>query len=343
MAERSFADIFIEQLGEAGDKAFELIEGFVKESRAEDLYLDFKEKEDRTKAALSINDERNLNKALSGFANSDGGVIVWGIEARRKGNDSESPDVARARKTIKNLDAFHANLNDKIRLATTPPVPGVINIKIPRKTNSKEGYVVTYVPVGPVPPYRAEKCNNHFYKRSGSNFYHMEPFDIRDIILRDNYPKIKLEFGWVKEKQLCSQERHIYHLLLTVSNAGPTMLETWKMIVEYSNAINADGSPGLPIYAGQRFIDFDGPDGGVWKRLVISSYPGRTPGIGFFPLFPEESISIIGPEASFKVPYMMTREVWRQGGRSFHWRFYGSNTPMQSGIIKVGSGSFCDF
>ena len=45
----------------------------------EDLHLEFKEKADRRTPELDKNDAANFSKALSGFANSDGGVLLWGV------------------------------------------------------------------------------------------------------------------------------------------------------------------------------------------------------------------------------------------------------------------------
>jgi len=65
------------------------IERFIKEGKEEDLHLDFK----TVNAAdlKSGSDRKNFAKALSGFANSDGGIVVWGVVARR---DSSYPPWA---------------------------------------------------------------------------------------------------------------------------------------------------------------------------------------------------------------------------------------------------------
>lgn len=59
----------------------EAIRRFVKERRQEDLHLDFKLVADGRKVQPS--DRRTLAKAISSFANSEGGVVVWGVEATR--------------------------------------------------------------------------------------------------------------------------------------------------------------------------------------------------------------------------------------------------------------------
>jgi hypothetical protein len=58
----------------------------VERKAEEGLYLDFKQKSDRWGPALN-DDKANLAKAISGFANTDGGLIVWGVKARADKKD----------------------------------------------------------------------------------------------------------------------------------------------------------------------------------------------------------------------------------------------------------------
>jgi hypothetical protein len=177
----------IEQLGE--ESAAAVVQRWL--GQPENPYIDFKTKDPKgISPRASVNDKRNLSKAMSGFGNSDGGLIVWGVEAKRT---PDGEDVASELKPIVGLAIFHSDLNDLIRYATKPTVPGVVNYRVFEDKPGDRGYVVTLVPPGTHPPYRAEyDNNNHFYKRAGSQFYPMEPYDLRDVIFRQNYPKLEV-------------------------------------------------------------------------------------------------------------------------------------------------------
>jgi predicted HTH transcriptional regulator len=57
------------------------VNDYVAAQQEENLVLEFKSV---NSADLSnADDKKNLAKALSGFANSSGGIIVWGVEARK--------------------------------------------------------------------------------------------------------------------------------------------------------------------------------------------------------------------------------------------------------------------
>lgn len=57
------------------------VESFVMDKQEESLQLEFKTLLGPT--LTSRDDKENFAKALSGFANSDGGVVVWGVNARK--------------------------------------------------------------------------------------------------------------------------------------------------------------------------------------------------------------------------------------------------------------------
>jgi hypothetical protein len=56
------------------------LQEIVRERREEDLYLEFKQKADRRTGDLMDSDRKAFSKALSGFANGDGGVLEKGSE-----------------------------------------------------------------------------------------------------------------------------------------------------------------------------------------------------------------------------------------------------------------------
>ncbi len=56
--------------------------------KQEDVFLDFKESRS-SNGALLDDDKAHFSKAASGFAHQEGGVLVWGIEARKGPNEIE--------------------------------------------------------------------------------------------------------------------------------------------------------------------------------------------------------------------------------------------------------------
>ncbi|MBR1278667.1 helix-turn-helix domain-containing protein [Bradyrhizobium sp. AUGA SZCCT0283] len=65
------------------------IESYVVLQQQEHLHLDFKTLKN---AELTSSDgRRNIARSISGFANSSGGIIVWGFDARKNAMESTVP------------------------------------------------------------------------------------------------------------------------------------------------------------------------------------------------------------------------------------------------------------
>ena len=136
--------------------------------QAEELFLDFKRSADSTGSKLHDDDRKNLAKAISGFGNSEGGVIIWGIDCSR---DSDHADVAHTKYPIQNVKRFVSWLEGAISGCTVPPHTTVQNKAI--VTNQDHGFVVTLIPKSNHAPHQVAlhgKYQHNYYIRAGSNF-----------------------------------------------------------------------------------------------------------------------------------------------------------------------------
>jgi hypothetical protein len=186
------------------------IEGYIKDGQEENLFLDFKL---LTDSSLSKRDDRkNLAIALSGFANSEGGIIVWGVDARP---NSDGVDVASELKKIENLSLLLSKLNHYTGQAVDPMVEGVLHKKIP--ITGDNGFAATIVPWSDSGPHMAKLGENRYYKRSGDSFYAMEHFDIEDMFGRRKKPKLLLR---KKLLQAGGSDILNFRLLLAIENVG---------------------------------------------------------------------------------------------------------------------------
>jgi len=188
---RELFDRFREQ-GEA------LIDRMVDEGEQENLYLDFKQAS-KGSAPMQEDDRKTLAEAISGFANSDGGVIVWGVDAR-KGPTANDPDAAQDRKPITNLSRWISDLNSYTAQYVQPAVTGVEHLPIFTSSTSDSGYAVTYVPKSLSSLHMATakmKEQYCYFVRSGSSFVKMEHFMVADRLGRRPQPKLELSCHFI--------------------------------------------------------------------------------------------------------------------------------------------------
>lgn len=142
-----------------------------KDDEAEETsYLEFKRKEDFSVHKLSNKDKELLSKAISGFSNSYGGVIVFGIHAT-KDKTKEGPDKVRSITQISDIEKAQAYLERNIPNLTEPPVPGILVAPIKDPSDSNKGILVIYVPESYLSPHRARggtEVQDRYYMRSST-------------------------------------------------------------------------------------------------------------------------------------------------------------------------------
>src|SRR3989304_4901581 len=80
-----------------------------------------------------------LSQALSGFANSDGGVLIFGMTTRR--NSNEEPDVITGLEPFENPVGLVSEVNRLLGQAVVPLVEGVQVEAISAEKASNYGYV----------------------------------------------------------------------------------------------------------------------------------------------------------------------------------------------------------
>jgi hypothetical protein len=134
--------------------------------QVEELFLDFKRSSDSAAGTkLSSEDRNNFARAISGFGNSEGGVVIWGVECS---TDQDGTDAASAFKPLLNAKRHEARLSAAVSGCTVPPHQGVENLSIPQP-GSEQGFVASYIPKANVAPLQATG-KGVYYIRAGSSF-----------------------------------------------------------------------------------------------------------------------------------------------------------------------------
>lgn len=243
------------QLFEQFDQeGFALIKRAVKEKRQESLYLDFKTAA-TSDGALTKNDRKNYALAASGFANSDGGVIVWGVDARR--DRKTGIDAASGLEPIKNISRFLSDLNTQLVNLVSPGVESIDHHPIEHLGRQGDGYVVTLVPKGEGLPHmvvQGEDRGRH-YHRVGSSFVIMEPYVLADRFGRRPQPKLEFARKLAPPFTVSGSGATAYHfeLVLGIRNTGlgvalyPAIAIRERPDFRLSGAgLDGNGNTGLP-------------------------------------------------------------------------------------------------
>ena len=169
---------------------FASIRELVTDRRKEDIYLEFKTKKNRSLPDLEDSDAWQFSRALSGFANSDGGVLVWGIE-------TDKEERAHKLKPITAVSEFEARLKKSLINSAQPFVDGVCMEPFMESEEPGSGYLKILIPRSEKTPHRALLAGREYYKRSTEGFYRMEHFDLEDAFGRRPQPVLTAEVSLV--------------------------------------------------------------------------------------------------------------------------------------------------
>lgn len=202
----------------------ETIRAYVDAGREEDLYLDFKNVAD---PRLQREDRKTFAVALSGFANSDGGLIVWGVDARP---NPQGVDCAVALNEISDVQLSLTRLNELTGQCVSPLVDGVIHKAVP--STGAAGFCVTLIPPSESGPHMAKGGEDRYFKRAGSAFYRLEHFDVADMFGRRHRPKLVLTL---------QKEGHGQSVLVFVKNEGRGIAKAPYLALDLPAGFRASG------------------------------------------------------------------------------------------------------
>lgn len=155
--------------------------------RCEDLYFEAK----TCSVPLADSDQRVLAKALSSFANSDGGVLVYGLVA--KGGNRTRPDSVQGAKPVKRLAQLESETLSLMGQLTQPAIDKVVTARRGLARTSDQGFLLIYVPPSDKAPHRSVK-DREYYRRTGDTSLPMEHYEIAEMFGRRKVPR--LEFRW---------------------------------------------------------------------------------------------------------------------------------------------------
>lgn len=255
----------------------------------ESLFLDFKRANgDGAGPRLEDSDNKNLAKGISGFANSEGGLLIWGIDCRR---DAAGNEIA-TKHAVVDAAGFRTRLEAAISRETIPPHPGVRMLDIQETPAAPAGYVVVLVPKSDIGPLRSTK-SHHYHMRTGSDFAIVSHDVLAGMFGRSPQPRIFANFLSHPARISERQDSVALAFGIVVVNLGAVLasrpyLSVWHGDLAADRITATASQPDLyPIRRGLlpgfSFVGHDGgelPPGGVDQLcdIVIAVPPtyGRT-------------------------------------------------------------------
>lgn len=234
----------------------EEIERYISDGQEENVNLEFKTvNHPNYNNGNDKDDRKNISKVLAGFANSNGGIIIWGIKASQ---NQSGQDVAKDKKPINQLTKFLNTLNRLEGQAVTPQISGIKHEKI--DLGDDIGFVKTYVPQSDSAPHMSNMADKKYYKRSGDSFYECEHYDIMDMVSRKKSPSLKLALTQMEVQEI-HQTWFRYMFLISIRNESPVIAKLPYLAINMSRGyekyeFGLDGNRNTGLYLVKNNIHF---------------------------------------------------------------------------------------
>lgn len=142
-------------------------------------------------SGMDTNAKKSYSEALSGFANAEGGVIIWGGDCRKNAADE---DVLQQLSPVPNILKFFGELNNLGPQLVSPSIIGVTHHYFEDVPGSGNGFAISHIPAGEGLPHMATgKSLSRYMYRSGSSFMPMSHWMLADRFGRRPHPLLRLE------------------------------------------------------------------------------------------------------------------------------------------------------
>ncbi|MBE7496232.1 MAG: ATP-binding protein [Verrucomicrobiaceae bacterium] len=283
----SRAELFFQELIAEPSTAFAKLFGLAVEKADENQWREFKEakfiddplppasedggKKCRDEKKRRDDSVKNLwSENLSAFANTGGGILIWGIKT--KDRFADEPSLAGDAQRL--ADRLITLQND----AVDPPVTGV-DVQAVTEEGSKAGFVVCYIPESAFSPHRSLWAEYEYYMRTGDGNRRVPTALLRRMFYPQFLPwlapnvKAWLEIPTSEMGSAYHNRDGLYHLFLTVSITNRGNASAQEVCIQLESETPCDLNEGMLRESLWARIT----DGGAWLYYAkITIHPDQT-------------------------------------------------------------------
>jgi hypothetical protein len=170
-----------------------------------------------------------LAEAISGFANSGGGVIIWGVSTTKHSHGNL--DVLSQIEPIGNCRNFAKQIDKHVPLLTTPSVNAPPSMVILMSKSDTRGIIITYIPPSQSDPVQSS-IDKQFHFRNGDEFSDL-PYEIlKRMFLGTQGPDLSISFD---SRLVKLEDNGFWKIPFVVNNNSSAVAEHSIVLVEIIN------------------------------------------------------------------------------------------------------------
>jgi len=242
------------------DRVIRMIADGIEES----LHLDYKAA--GALAKLDIKREE-IVKDVTAFANSDGGVIIYGVREHSANDKKHLPErldpISRA--------GFSKEWLEHVIASASPRIPNIRIHPIPISTDESKCLYVVEIPKGDT---AHQATDGRYYRRYNFESVFMRDHEVRDVMHRNNAPRIEVEAHLAIRNPWEESS-----FLLRLKNVSGRMAKHYAALVRMPPKV--DGTLSTPKHDD---VIIERTGNGTAFEVSLRQAPGRPP------LFPKSEV-----------------------------------------------------
>lgn len=239
----------------------EYILGLIASRTEESINIDFKDAR-----ALSSGDGKEISKDVSAFANSDGGLIFYGI--------NEENHVATGTSFVDGNKYNKEWLENKITSNIQQRIQNLLIIPVRFDNDIMKTVYVIKIPKSPNSPHL--NGDNKYYRRFNFKSVPMEEYEVRDSYLRVSASMVKIDSFIVQLVNTHNINRYEFKIEVLITNTGNNVAEKYKVAAIINTTVPAELSATNPYSLTNNF-----EDGRILSTNVVPA------------IFPSEKLNIL--------------------------------------------------
>lgn len=299
------------------------LHNLINEEEEENLHLDYK-----AAHALGKTDGKKaeISKDVSAMANSDGGVIIYGISEFKDKDSRYKPEkidpVRRGQFSKEWLEqVINSNIQPKVKNIIITPVSisesdVVFVVKIPKSDTAHQAK------------------DKRYYKRYNFESVPMEDYEVKDILNRAKYPKIVMDFRFIKEFDKNAglknaRRKYTVTLEITCINNGSIFANYINYFIHLpDDLINDSFAVDLPESEKyENYLVISGDN--TYQELIPQTKQTQSlwSRSNYIPLLP-------GVKKTFNSSLTLKND-FPSDEREIYWTVFADNAPPQEGKVKI--------
>lgn len=287
----------------------------------ESLHLDYK-----ACGALAKTDgkKKEISKDVSAFANSDGGVIIYGVK------EFDDPDKRHLPEKIEDgfdpPDISKEWLEQVITSNIQPKISGLIIRPIPTGIDNKVIYIVNI----PKSSTAHQARDKRYYKRYNFESVMMEDYEIKDVMDRGKVAIIEPVFA---ERHLPNYKdgQSAYELQVKLANTGKVIVKHFRLEISLPKdfILDARGHHQVDDYYDNVMSVHGQPYPFTSRKLSFINSSAQSV------IFPNEELRLL-PESVAPIRVIVHKGYTPMYKFMLKWRIYADEMPYKEGEVLLG-------